>query len=111
MEIFIPKDRAFYRMIPCLLQFMTVFCADGSQCLLKLIILLEGNQLVDRHLFFDTESKKLPNQGLNSWSSLPGSYPPVGYYVMVRGLEHGKEDHEFDHRLDNFLFFIIKLFV
>ena len=42
------------------------------------------------------EGKKLPNLGLNSWSSLPGSYP-----LTIRGYER-KENHEFDPRLGNF---------
>ena len=37
----------------------------------------------------DIERKKVPNLGLNSWSSLPGSYPLtirqfISYYIEVK---------------------------
>ena len=59
---------------------------------------IEGNQLVNLHLFFHIERKKLPNLGSNSWSSLSGSYP-LTIRLMVSGYEPEREDHEFDPRL------------
>ena len=54
------------------------------------------------HFFFHTQRKKLPNLGSNSWFSLPGSY-----CLMVRWYEPGRENHEFDPRLGNFLLCVL----
>ena len=49
--------------------------------------MLEGNQLFILHFFFHLTRKKLPNLGLNSWSSLSGSYPLTIRLLSVSSAE------------------------